>query len=577
MGQLAVAAANGSGGSPDQFYWSALYHLQTSYWDSYNYENFVVDQELWGRVNFPILDSRLGKAEVYACAYRIDGKKTQGFFNHTTRDSKGGLGAYGIQVNLFPYRNFPLTLYYDYDSRGLLYAADDEKNSSERAGFDLLLKQKYFQILKFTYNRIKLETVGGSSTNDLFTVNATKTKGQTNLLLNFFWDRARSPGDLGGDSKSMSIGEESHTYLKRGNLYTSAGYNMFESDGLKYGDLNLTTYMDYNFTENSQLVTGGGLRNWESDGNRSNSYGLFTGWRWFRNRDSFNAGIAYTGSSDEAKVRDGLRALGSGMQLYGGWNRSLNHHWHTALDFTYSSGQGSDGNGYGVHAGLLWGRASLPQLMERMAFFVRDISFSRRMYEEFAPGYVPPELEMARAAYKADKRGSVRAGIDFYRFEESGGLHRVLDRLRAEARFTINGHLSLWFQGDALKEKSDLNDTKGYTAQLTADYTLRRNHRFYLTVSGASVDGFFDRLGQKQDRTGMTFGYDYTGARYLTLTLTGEYYKVSGGFDYKRFRAYVPVRFGLLRTSLVYEYTERNNIKSHRISLDLARLFFGGY
>lgn len=572
-------SAQGAGWTPPPIQWSALYRLHADAWTGENYQYRYLDQKLLFQVAAPILDPRLGTVQAFAGLYTTTGE--QGSKRQSTHDKVSGLGLWGLRLDLFPYRKFPLSLYYTRDQTDYLFRGAGGKIVNTQMGADLLYRGGYFENFRVNLSRFESKTGSQTSSQDLVTLDLSKTYGRTACSGSTTLFNSRASGQDQAAASGGSVGLYAHTQLTGGDFYNTLGYARSAFGETIFTSASLNSVLSLT-TKSGDTAFGGVTANRYALGqDNATTLQATGGWQTARARELYRFGGALSTAEMDSSGQHTRSSLAQG---YASWTHSLTSRLFSSIDAAYGTHRNADdpaGSSWGVHAGLGWGSPSLPGFLDKMAFAVQDRAFQRRLGEEFPPGYTPPELQIALQARQDQRVGAVSAGLDLYHFSEDlAGQRATSDVARLQGRFSIRQSLSVWVDASATRRRDPrLGNSDQRYGVLTLDYNPNLFHHLYLALSASQNRQTQPLLkGELSDTSqrGVVITYTYQRFRWMPLTLSAERYRFAGGTDFQRFRLSAPFQYGFLNASVLYEYTTMDHRRSQRVMLDFSRMFVSG-
>lgn len=538
---------------------------------------WMFEQQLDGRYSFPVLDYTVGTVEVEGGIFQASGSR----WGHS--GSAAGLGRYGLTVNLFPYRKFPLTIYYTRESRPEFL--DLPSWSTTRMGARVTWTPRLLG--KVTLDYQLATTDWNHSKRDLTTwrIEQVRTFGP-HALGSLHYESVQEEEFGQSRKQEQGLYALQLTLPREATILTRTYFNRNRYGALADRQITQMIYYNQPFRMKWRLLAWGSLEDargdfWKTGGHSISAtvYRDVSRWRTF-------AGASWGSRTYQAEGAASQDT--SQQQTFAGITWRPTPLWALTADAAVGS-ETTTGDTFGkpgnrptltLHLGASR-NADLPSWASSLAFAFREISFDRRMYEAFPPGYVPPELEGVRRRYFTTNRSGVSTlEADFYHHEENGDYKS--DQLTVTGRIKFNHTLHmtsqvLWHkysgplsgEGElkSLYVSGEFHSPRGYSAGIFASYAqagapsnLQTGGRGYFSETTYSL--------------GASYGVNLFG--HIPLTAVASLRKMAVGGNEYSFRLIGTFHYGYLDLRWVYEYYQPySGLGSHSLRVDLLRLFRG--
>lgn len=516
-------------------------------------------------LGLPVFSYRLGS---FALNGGID-------YNRLTVGSESssdtGLNRYGLSAFLFPFRQFQFSLSYLHSESPSLFDAGESKANTY--GFDATFLNRKLPTLRF---QLRFGTV----TQDEYRQN---------------WNR----WSVRGDKKIKNTYLDFETYRTS---YSDPFRTRFTNTALVAGTRTpfsnrwrlITSTSLQGFQDRYSLNVFGNLEgrwgSWTSTStiqNLMNDYSFLGTSRFSqvseyvsntRKRLTLFGGTSFFDSNIPAIESSSLK----GFSLTNGAIFHLTRNWSLGGDIslTNTTTNGADlspinQEGTTYHAALVRG-GEIPGLIRRSLFFVSDLSFSRRVQDEYPPGYVPPDVANDMRQRRIEQGGSLGFSIDYWKTQ----LQNAGDQ--TWARVTGSIQLKMGFSGLLLADwkKDDDFPLPGVQQNLraasgSAIYSFGRSS---LSGSVGYVSSFEEGLPLFAESTrtnNSTFSAGFN-SRFWIVPYGLQVQKLENGIfpSSTNLSVFSSLELGKLGVRVGYDVGWRaDGLKSHRIVIDLFRFF----
>ncbi len=580
LGAVAATAAVPCGALAQTAWWGD-YTFRADYiknsWDGYS---LWTTQQLNGYYAIPLVDSRLGTVQLGTGLYW-----TRASLNGES-GSASGLSHYDVALSLFPYRKFPLTFHYGRSQAGGLFGGPDW--TSTRMGAGLNLRTRHFGLWWLSYEKVK--TVQGD-----FDERLTYWRLSQNQT---FWGRVRGVLEATSEDRVSYFGrrwnsrrasyEVTSRLPRNGNLISTtwAFRDDFEGWGARRYQERL--FWSQPLRPGWQLVSWGTYQKGTAAGGEDRGYSVASSvlfqpgnWRYF-------AGGDYSNGQSRDTLSGTVSLRTTSYQGFGGATWFGPRNWQVTADAAFGSVNATgpyapaagSGSTLTLHAGATKGNG-LPHWASSLAYAFRDISFERRLADQFPPGYATPELALLRQDYYVRTRsGASSFAVDLYHTQSGGGQVKS-DALVAHGTLSFNHTLVLNTRLDWRRDASaSYGGTDAKTLYGGANFNNRR---------GAST-GLFLALSQYSRQGGTSVGPSASNLNYslgashsrvvfrrIPVSTSLIWSRYPEGGSYWQAFASAQLDYRDLHLNVLYSYTREPVLGTytHRLSINLFRLFRG--
>lgn len=555
--------------------WWGQYHLQGDYLKTSYQTDWLLEQNLDATVAGFVLDPRLGTWELNAGLLLLTGEQ------NGKSGTAAALGRYGAALHLFPYRKFPLSLYYSKDFRPAIFGYP--KAESTRMGFQLGLLSRRFGTSTLSYDTVDYSYGGREETRSLARFKQNRRFGRLTEELSYEDHEFTYPAY----TFRMKLGQLGLRYdLKEGSYLQSQ--TQFQEDSSQDRSSRLwSEELNWiqNFRQDWTMIARVGAREGSSTYQDLSALGASATLQWLPESWAVFGGAAY--DTLDVTVPAGTGASLTTSQVFGGATRYFGPRLQVTADLAVGQERrepailyGEDGTLLTAHAGISSGNG-LPQWASSLAYRYRTISFERRMSEWFPPGYASPEVQMLRNDYYIRTHsGSSGVAADLYHQEAAGWK---VDALVASGSLRLNHTLALRSRLDLRKESSrgggsdlaalwlgaDYNSPKGYSLGGSLNFS-KASSRFEPAAVPAAPGGTVD-----WDEIGIGLYFSRTFGIF-PVSAQVQYTTNSLGYDTLFLHAETSMQLRDLRFRVIYQYSRTGSGPySHRFYIDLLRLFRG--
>lgn len=454
-------------------YWGD-YRIYAQYVASEDGSTWFGEQQLNTRLRFPLWGGLLGSLDVGAGVY-WDALRVRG-----EGASRAGLGGYDLALSLFPYRAFPVTVYLQRFMRGPLGSAAGFQTTTGGVRWSFRTHSAGQWLVDVQENKF---TQGPFSIGRrLYRLDQNRVAGETTAVLHAEFQEM-SPG---GGSDPLRLGWANYDTFSRlrdgSTLQTTTYLQETQSGGGTWTGLTTSGIFNRPLSEGASLTVRGQAGAGWARGEEIRSFGIST---WLdRSREDwrlFGGGSAdfawRTGGVEGATLGRGGAFVGASKRLGGGWRIFGDAALRNAFGNHLAIGTGEEAV---FHVGAAYGSGLQPWI-SNLAFAFKDISFERRLYEAFPPGYRSPEiLELRRRYYEGARGGSQGFGIEATHLTGAG---RTADAAHLSCNLQFNHTLDLQLFGEWFREST----SEGWEDLEKRDVTLRAS---WMARSGVSLSGY---------------------------------------------------------------------------------------